>query len=108
MVRLKFLDGDKEVKFAPGMTGFVRLEPERRSLAVPRESLVSVSAGKALVQVVKDDGGRELRPVTVGHVDGEAAEILAGLELGERVIAEGHWGLQDDDGIEVVSENGWE
>ena len=108
MVRLKFLDEENEVKFAPGMTGFVRLESERKSLAVPRESLVSVSAGKALVQVVKNDGGRELRPVTVGHVDGEAAEILSGLKLGEQVIAEGHWGLKDDDGIEVVSENGWE
>lgn len=107
-VRLKFTAEEDEVRFAPGMTGFVRLESKRTSLAVPRESLLSVSAGMALVQVVTSDGDRVLREVTVGHVDGVAAEILNGLKSGEQVIAEGHWGLRDDDGIEVVSDKGWE
>lgn len=106
-VRLRFHAVGKEVRLAPGMTGFVRLESKRTSLAVPREALTSVSAGKGFVHVVGESGKRELREVSVGHVDGIAAEILSGLKAGEVVIADGHWGLLDDDGIEVVSREGW-
>ena len=106
-VRLKFVGDAASLPLAPGMTGFARLESKRRSLAVPREALVSVSAGKALVHVIDGDGKRKVREISVGHVDGIAAEVLGGLSAGERVIAEGHWGLRDDDGIEVVSNDGW-
>ncbi|MBK1828161.1 HlyD family efflux transporter periplasmic adaptor subunit [Haloferula rosea] len=105
--RLRFVDAGKEVRLAPGMTGFVRLESKRESMAIPREALTSVSAGRGFVHVLDGDGGREIREVTVGHIDGLAAEVLAGVKVGELVIAEGHWGLRDDDGIEVVSEDGW-
>jgi macrolide-specific efflux system membrane fusion protein len=105
-VRLKFT-GDDDRRLAPGMTGFAQLESKRQSLAVPREALVSVSAGKALVHVIDGSGDRTLRKISVGHVDGLAAEVLGGLSAGEQVIAEGHWGLQDNDAIEVVSSDGW-
>lgn len=106
-VRLAFHDVPDGVRLAPGMTGFARVEARRNALAVPREALVSVAAGRAIVQVVAADGGRERREVRVGMVDGIAAEIVGGLEAGETVIAEGHWGLKDDDKIKVTGEDGW-
>lgn len=106
-VRLGLRDLPEGVDLAPGMTGFARIESRRRSLAVPREALVSVSAGRAMVHVVAADGTRALREVGVGMVDGVAAEILHGLEPGEKVIAEGHWGLKDEDRIRISGEDGW-
>lgn len=105
---LSFGDLSDEINLAPGMTGFARIESSRQSLAVPRQSLLSISAGKAIVQLVDDEGNREPREVSVGLIDDEAAEILSGLDPGDRVISEGHWGLLTEDEIEIVAENGWE
>jgi macrolide-specific efflux system membrane fusion protein len=44
------------------------------------------AAGRAMVQVMKDDGTTEEREVRVGVVSRVAAEIVSGLEPGEKVI----------------------
>lgn len=95
------------INLAPGMTGFARIESSRDSLAIPRQALLSISAGKAIVQLLDEDGNRQAREVSVGLINDEAAEILSGLAPGDRVISEGHWGLQTDDKIEIISEDGW-
>lgn len=106
--QLSFGELSSDISLAPGMTGFARIESSRESLAVPRQALLSISAGKAIVQLINEDGERESREVSVGLIDDEAAEILSGLEPGDRVISEGHWGLKTEDKIEIISEDGWE
>lgn len=105
---LSFGDLPEGVNLAPGMTGFSRIESSRKSLAVPRQALLSISAGKAIVQLIDEDGHRQPREVQVGLINDEAAEILAGLSPGDRVISEGHWGLKTEDPIEIISEDGWQ
>ncbi|MBK1832577.1 HlyD family efflux transporter periplasmic adaptor subunit [Roseibacillus ishigakijimensis] len=104
---LEFINTPEDLALAPGMTGFARIESTRTSLAVPREALLSIAAGKAIVEVITGENKRESRAVSIGMVDHEAAEILSGLTSGERVIAEGHWGLKSEDEIEIVGTDGW-
>ncbi|MDQ8189566.1 HlyD family secretion protein [Roseibacillus persicicus] len=106
--QLSFDELQDDIALAPGMTGFARIESSRESLAVPRQALLSISAGRAIVQLLDEEGQRVPREVGVGLIDDVAAEILSGLESGDRVISEGHWGLKTEDEIEIVSEDGWE
>lgn len=105
---LSFGELPSELQLAPGMTGFARIQSTRESLAVPRQSLLSISAGQAIVQLLDEEGNRRPQEVRVGFINENAAEILSGLSPGDRVISEGHWGLQTDDRIEIVSEDGWQ
>lgn len=61
---------------APGATAGVAADPRLRFANRP-----------ATVRVVKDDGALEERTVQVGAVTRVAAQILAGLEPGEKVVA---------------------
>ncbi len=106
-VEMNFADFPQGVAVTPGMTGFVRIQSQRTSMAIPRRALTSVSAGTGYVYVMTPEGKHQLRAVTVGMVDETAAEIFSGLEMGEKVICYGHWGLKDTDRVTVTSENGW-
>ncbi len=91
-------------KITPGMTGFVRLENEKRVLTVPRAAMNSIAAGKGVVYVVTEKGQWKLREVTIGKVNTSKVEVLDGISAGERVIVEGHWGLKENDRIKVVKD----
>jgi RND family efflux transporter MFP subunit len=83
LVDLKVTDIEPE-KLIPGITGEVTIEVGRRpaKAIIPRRALLNDS-----VYVVKD-GKVELRPIKKGYLWLTGAEILEGLEPGERVIVE--------------------
>jgi HlyD family secretion protein len=90
------------VKLRPGMTGFAKIDCERKSvLAVPREAVSSLSAGEGVVRVV-DDGGRvKSTLVHFGQVDDQYVEITGGLNRSDWVLSTNPRYLRDDDKINV-------
>jgi macrolide-specific efflux system membrane fusion protein len=44
-------------------------------------------AGARVVEIVLPDGTTEARTIVVGAIDGANAEVISGLDEGERVIA---------------------
>jgi HlyD family secretion protein len=83
--------GDQDVTLLSGMTADVEVisAETRDTLLVPVEALEETPDGRTVVSVVREDGEVEEREVEVGLMDAVNAEILSGLELGERVKVEG-------------------
>lgn len=77
----------KEAVVRSGLFGRARFPlGEREALAVPQSSLVRRAAMEA-VYVVGSDQVASLRYITLGDQSAQHAEVLSGLESGERIIA---------------------
>jgi multidrug efflux pump subunit AcrA (membrane-fusion protein) len=91
------------VRLAPGMTGLARLIcHHRRALAVPREAVSSLSAGKGVVRTVDDSGHHTSVLVSLGEVDDRFVEITAGLDSSAWVLKRNPRFLRDDDKIRIT------
>jgi multidrug efflux pump subunit AcrA (membrane-fusion protein) len=100
-VRLR-LD-DSEVKIAPGMTGFARVMAHRRQvLAVPREAVSSLSAGKGVVRLVDDSGRPVSTPVSLGEVDDHFVEITSGISPSDWVLINNSRYFRDNDKVRIT------
>jgi len=88
----------------PGMFGRLSIVYDEResALTVPRIALVE-GAGEQAVFVVRD-GKAVRRVLQVGYVNGEFAEVLSGLEAGEKVITRGRVAVRDGAPVEVLGE----
>ncbi len=77
---------EEEEGLLPGMSanGKVTKEQKKDVLLVPVDTLQTID-GKKSVTVVKPDGTRETREVTLGLVNNEYAEILEGVQEGEKL-----------------------
>lgn len=92
-----------DVRLAPGMTGFARVVARHhRVLAVPREALSSLSAGKGVVRIVDDSGHHVTAPVSLGEVDARFVEITEGLDASDWVLTNNPRFLRDDDKIHIT------
>ena len=91
------------VRLAPGMTGFARvMVTHRRALAVPREALSSLSAGKGVVRIVDESGHPVTTPVSLGEVDERYVEITEGLDPGAWILTSNPRFLRDDDKVHIT------
>jgi len=72
----------------------------RRRLVAPRSALVR-EGERQIVFVLGAEGKAERRAVTVGRINGEQAEIEAGLSGGETVILTPPEGLADGDPVRI-------
>jgi cobalt-zinc-cadmium efflux system membrane fusion protein len=61
---------------------------EQPSVAVPRDAIL-YEGNVARVWTVNPDGGIVARDVTVGLVNGNMAQILSGITVGEKLVARG-------------------
>jgi HlyD family secretion protein len=94
---------DPGVRIAPGMTGFARVvSHHRRALAVPREAISSLSAGKGVVRIVDDSGHPVTTPVSLGAVDEHFVEIIGGLDVADWVLTSNPRFMRDDDKIHIT------
>jgi HlyD family secretion protein len=90
------------LKLSPGMTGFVKINCERKAvLAVPREAVSSLSAGEGVVRLV--DEGEHIRSTLIhfGQVDDQYVEITSGLNRADWVLSTNPRYLRDDDKVNV-------
>ena len=100
-VRLRMEDAG--VKLAPGMTGFARIVAQhRRALAISREAVSSLSAGKGVVRIVDGAGHLVTTPVALGDFDDRFVEITGGLDASEWVLTKNARYLRDDDKISIT------
>jgi membrane fusion protein (multidrug efflux system) len=87
----------------PGMFGRLNIVYEERdaALTVPRVALVE-GAGESSVFVV-EDGKAVRRVLRLGYVNGEFAEVVEGLKVGESVITQGRVAVRDGADVEVLN-----
>ncbi len=105
-VKLEFTDPieareNKNQSIVTGMTGFARLKVTKTALTVPRNAVLSISAGSGILYIANDDDTWALEEVRIGHVDDKYVEILSLIDPEADVIIEGHRSLQPDDQIKV-------
>jgi len=91
------------VKFAPGMTGFARVICHRqKALAVRREAVTTLSAGKGIVRTVDASGHHAGTLVSLGQVDQSFVEIIEGLDASSWVLTRNPRFLRDDDKLDLA------
>jgi hydrophobic/amphiphilic exporter-1 (mainly G- bacteria), HAE1 family len=92
---------DTQGQLKAGMFVQVTVNTEERASVpvVPRDALIQRD-GKSSVFVVLPDNKAELRPVRLGLVSGSVAEVLEGLNPGEKVVTAG---IEDIRSGQVVS-----
>ncbi len=85
-VRLELPNPDLSLK--PGMYAQIELEslPTEPTLVVPRSSVIATGE-RALVFVEAPDGALVPREVEPGRTSGRLMELLAGVEVGERIVS---------------------
>ncbi len=99
-VRLEFANPEMELK--PEMFAEVRIEADLGlRLAVPESAILSTGT-RNLVFVAVDEGSFEPREVRLGVRLPDAAEVLAGLEEGERVVTSGNFLLDSESKLKAA------
>jgi RND family efflux transporter MFP subunit len=104
-VRISFLKLDPRILPDMGIkVTFLGNEPAKKEGAAPAATVPSDALrdenGKKIVFLVKD-AKLERRAVTVGNTNGGAAEILAGLTEGDRVVVKGPADLHDGEAVQI-------
>lgn len=86
--RLEFPNDEGRLK--PGMFVSARLEPqdEQEVLSIPRSALIRTGSGTRVVREIDAEVYRSVA-VKVGRIGAERAEILEGLQAGDRVVEDG-------------------
>jgi membrane fusion protein (multidrug efflux system) len=87
----------------PGMFGRIQIVYDQRddALTIPRTALLE-DEGEAAVYTVREKKAVRV-PVTLGYVNGELAEVRAGLKEGEPVITAGKVAVRDGTEVEVLN-----
>jgi len=103
-VTLEIPDNSRRLK--PGMFSTVRIITDRHAdaLVIPKKALI-IETDDDDVFIIED--GKAVRTrVELGFVEGDAVEVLAGLQVGQRVITVGHDGLKDGAVVRAIGEYG--
>lgn len=92
------------VRLKPGMFARVNLTLEQRdnALLVPEQAIVPRGAGSYVFRVV--DGKAVLTRVEIGLRSPGTVEIVAGLEAGQTIVADGQLKLQDGAAVAVMAD----
>jgi len=67
----------------------------REGITVPRDAIVQVE-GRPSAFVAVADGEFELRPLELGATDGDAVEVLRGVDVGEALVTRGAFALKSE------------
>jgi RND family efflux transporter MFP subunit len=91
-------------RFVQGLVAKVVIaDPDAENVAVvPVTSLLEADGRVATVFVVADSGVAKRVSVQTGRLIGERIEVVAGLDLGDRVVTEGAAWLDDNDAVRVL------
>jgi hypothetical protein len=99
-VRARAPASKRPLRIGETIFGRIVIGVHPRALAVPSEALVPDAEGFK-VFVVDATNVAHARPVTIGARTDSTAEILTGLEAGERVVTYGAYGV--DDSVKVAT-----
>ena len=92
----------------PGMFTTVRIITEKRAntLTIPKKALVLETDGDDVYVI--EEGKVRQAVVELGFVEGDRAEVVAGLEEGQYVVTVGHDGLKNGVAVRLVGAVGQE
>lgn len=90
----------------PGDFAEVRVvtDSHEQALLVPRLSVIS-EKGEDIVYVAAADSTAERRVVTLGFSDNDNAEILTGVQAGERIVVKGQRSLKHGAPLKILAED---
>ncbi|MGE3507273.1 MAG: efflux RND transporter periplasmic adaptor subunit [Vicinamibacterales bacterium] len=96
-----------QFRLKPGMYATVQFTTDRRdnALVVPTRSVVEVNGNRGVFLPTEGDVAR-FKPVDVGMIDGELAEVQSGLQEGDRVVTTGAAALREGDRIVLAGQQG--
>lgn len=86
----------------PGMIARVALVRARVPKAIKVPIFAIVRRDEDYVAFVENDGTAHARPVELGFFDGQYVVVRDGLNVGDRLIVEGHRDLVDGDRVKVL------
>lgn len=99
-VRVRVVASTRRLRLGETVFGDIIAATRPRARMIPLEALVPEGDGFK-VFVVDSGDIAHARPVTVGGRTDQVAEILKGLEVGERVVTHGAFGV--DDSVKIVA-----
>ena len=93
---------DTQARLKPGMFGRISVIYDRRdqALSVPRIALLEEESEPAVYVVAEDKVVRT--PVALGYINGEFAEVTAGLTEGDQVVTAGKVAVRDGSKVQVI------
>lgn len=101
-LRVRIAVPNREGRIKPGMYATVRLtSPAHTALAVPAAAVVRTGE-RSLVFVDMGDGMLMPHDVEIGRVAGDYAEVLAGVEPGQRVVTSAQFILDSESNLAEV------
>ena len=105
-IKLKASFPNRDLKLWPGQFVNSRLLVTTRhdGLVVPA-AVVQRGPNGTYAYVITPDKTAEMRPVTVGQIDGGQALIESGLQEGEQVVVDGQYKLQPGSPVQVTTPN---
>jgi multidrug efflux system membrane fusion protein len=103
-VKLKATFANTDLKLWPGQFINARLLVTTRkgALVVPA-AVVQRGPQGSFAYVIKDNNTAEMRTIKVGQIEDGLALIDDGLQMGERVVVDGQYKLQDGSQVEVTN-----
>jgi HlyD family secretion protein len=104
-VRINLSNTDDQLRPQMFARGQITLKRRNRSIVIPREAVLDLKEGSGKVFVAVNNVAEE-RTVKVGLQTVTDAEILSGLQEGDKVITTGQSQIQKGDSIEVASAAG--
>jgi membrane fusion protein, multidrug efflux system len=105
-IKLKASFANQDLKLWPGQFVNSRLLVETRhdGLVVPA-AVIQRGPNGTYAYVITPDKTAEMRPVTVGQIDGGQALIESGLQEGEQVVVDGQYKLQPGAPVQITTPN---
>lgn len=96
---------NKAGELKPGTPVRVSLTSQKvpQAIAVPTVAVVTAEDGKTTVMVVGADNIAHKREVKIGVKDGDAQQVVSGLNAGETVITNGAYAMDDGTVVKVVA-----
>jgi HlyD family secretion protein len=90
-------------KLKPGATVTLDMvvKTVKNALVVPAAAILTATDGTTSVMVIGGDGKAHQTTVKTGIRDGDAVQILSGLEAGQQVVTTGAYGLPDGTKVTV-------
>lgn len=102
-IKLKATFPNDDLRLWPGQFVNTRLHlsTRERGIVVPA-SVVQRGPDGAFAFVIQDDDTVRMRPLKLAHIEGGVALIDEGLAVGERVVVDGQYKLQDGSKVKPV------
>ena len=74
-----------------------------KALVIPKEAVLTNSAGKQMAMVVGADDIAYQREIQTGVTDGSQVQVVSGLKAGEKVVTTGAYAMDDGTKVSVVA-----